>query len=69
MAHRSRSVTPDSMPPLRSSSDSESLEPKKKAGAKNQPEDKGVSRMKGTYTSAETGNGERKRRKEHSVWT
>ena len=62
MAHHRRSVTPDSMPPLCSSSDSETLEPREKAGANNQPEDKGVSKGKGTYTSTETGRGERKRK-------
>ena len=68
MAHHNRSVTPDSMPPLCSSSDLETLEPKEKAGAKNQPEDKGVSKEKGAYTSAETGKGAREPRKHTLVW-
>ena len=54
------------MPPLCSSSDSEALGPKEKAGAKNQPEDKGVSKGNGTYTSTGTGKGERKPRKEYA---
>ena len=62
MARHSRSVTPSSMPPLCSSSDSETLEPREKAGANNQPEDKGVIKGKGTDTSTETGKGERKRK-------
>ena len=66
MARHSRSVTPDSMPPLCSSSDSETLEPKGKAGTKNKPEDKGVVKGKGTYTSTETGKGERTPREEYT---
>ena len=54
------------MPPLCSSSDSETLEPREKAGANNQPEHKGVSKGKGTYTSTETGKGERKPREEYT---
>ena len=53
-------------PPLCSSSDSETLEPKEKAGTKNKPEDKGMSAGTGTYTSTETGKGERKPREEYT---
>ena len=42
------------------------MEPKEKAWTKNKPEDKGVSKGKGTYTSTETGKGERKPREEHT---
>ena len=62
MARHSRSATPDSMPPLCSSSDSETLELREEAGRKNKPEDKGVSKGKGKYTGTETGKGKRKTR-------
>ena len=42
------------------------MEPKEKAGTKNKPEDKGVSKGKGAHASAETGKGERKPREEYT---
>ena len=42
------------------------MEARQEAGTKNKPEDKGASKRTGTYTSTETGKGERKPREEYS---